>query len=195
MLTAGAALTWLVDDLDLITSPAESAEVAARCQDTGDVFFVPALIGLGTPQWDFGARSLFIGMTAGTGRPEMVRAVLRGIAQRGADLLEAAEADSGCQVSHLRADGGMTDNPVFVQELADACQRPVLLSAELEATSLGAAFLAGLAIGTWDSFDQVAATAKPRAIIEPSGADNRQRWKEALSRSERWIPELSALKF
>jgi glycerol kinase len=195
MLAAGAAVSWLVDDLGLFGSPAESAEMASRCPDTGDVYFVPALIGLGTPQWDFGARSLFIGMTAGTGRPEMTRAVLRGVAQRGADLLEAAEHDSGQAVSTLRADGGMTANPVFVQELADACARPVALSAELEATSLGAAFLAGLATGVWSSLEDVGRTVEPRSVVEPAGEDRRARWKEAVSRSERWIPELSALKF
>ncbi len=157
--------------------------------------FVPALIGLGTPNWDFGARSLFIGMTAGTGRAELVRAVLRGVAQRGADLLEAAEADAAQKVAHLRADGGMTANPVFVQELADACQRPVELSAELETTSIGAGFLGGLATGIWASYEDIAEVAKPRTVVEPSGDDRRARWKDALSRSERWIPELSALKF
>jgi glycerol kinase len=195
MLSAGSALAWLVDDVAILSNPAESAEVAGRCSDTGDVMFVPALIGLGTPNWDFGARSLFIGMTAGTGRPELVRAVLRGVAQRGADLLEAAEADSAQEVAHLRADGGMTANPVFVQELADACQRPVELSAELEATSIGAGFLAGLAAGIWAGYEDIAAVAKPRTVVEPGGDDRRARWKEALSRSERWIPELSALKF
>jgi glycerol kinase len=195
MLSAGSALAWLVDDVRILSNAAESAEVAGRCSDTGDVMFVPALIGLGTPNWDFGATSLFIGMSAGTGRPELVRAVLRGVAQRGADLLEAAEADSAQEVAHLRADGGMTANPVFVQELADACQRPVELSAELEATSVGAGFLAGLAAGIWDGYEDIAAVAKPRTVVEPSGEDRRARWKDALSRSERWIPELSALKF
>jgi glycerol kinase len=195
MLSAGSALSWLVDDVRLLSSAAESAQVAGQCADTGDVYYVPALIGLGTPQWDFGARSLFIGMTAGTGRPELVRAVLRGIAQRGADLLEAAEADSGYTVGRLRADGGMTANPVFVQELADACQRPVEISAELEATSLGAGFLAGLATGLWTSEDEVAALAQPRLVVEPQGDDRRARWKQAVARSERWIPELSELKF
>ena len=195
MLSAGAAITWLVDDLGLLATPAESAEVAGRCADTGDVWYVPALIGLGTPKWDFGARSLFIGMSAGSGRPELVRAVLRGVAQRGADLLDAAEADSGYHVARLRADGGMTANPVFVQELADACQRPVEISAELEATTLGAGFLAGLAAGTWSSDDEVAALAQPRSVVEPAGPDRRSRWQEAVSRAERWIPELSALSF
>jgi glycerol kinase len=195
MLSAGTVLTWLVDDLGLLSDAAESAEVAGRCADTGDVFYVPALIGLGTPQWDLGARSLFIGMTAGTGRPELVRAVLRGVAQRGADLLEAAEADSGYTVSRLRADGGMTANPVFVQELADACQRPIEISVELEATSLGAGFLAGLATGVWSSEEDIISVATPRLVVGPAGSDRRARWKEAVSRAERWIPELSALKF
>ena len=138
---------------------------------------------------------MFIGMSAGTGRPELVRAVLRGVAHRGADLLEAAEADSGYVVSHLRADGGMTSNPVFVQELADACQRPVEISAEVEATTLGAAFLAGLGIGTWSTEDDIAALVKPRSVVEPAAGDRRTRWKDAVSRAERWIPELSAVKF
>lgn len=195
MFSAGSALSWLVDDLELLSSPEESAEVAARCEDTGEVWFVPALIGLGSPQWDYGARALFIGMTAGTGRPELVRAVLRGIAHRGADLLEAAEADSGTGVARLRADGGMTANDVFVQELADACQRPVEISAELEATSLGAAFLAGLAAGTWSTLDDVDALAKPRRVVGPTGPDRRERWREAVRRAECWIPEFSALHF
>jgi glycerol kinase len=89
----------------------------------------------------------------------------------------------------------MTANPVFVQELADACQRPVELAAELETTSVGAGFLGGLAIGIWGSYDDIAAVAKPRTVVEPGGDDRRARWKDALSRSERWIPELSALKF
>ena len=89
----------------------------------------------------------------------------------------------------------MTANPVFVQELADACRRPVEISAELEATSLGAAFLAGLSVGTWSSLEDVGAVAQPRLVVEPAGPDRRERWKEALSRSLRWIPELSALDF
>jgi glycerol kinase len=195
MISAGSAVSWLAENLGLLSHPAESAEVASGCQDTGDVWYVPAQMGLGTPQWDFGARSLFIGMTAGTGRAELVRAVLRGVAHRGADLLEAAEADSGFTVARLRADGGMTANAVFVQELADACQRPVEISAETEATSLGAAFLAGLATGTWSTLDEVASLARPRSVVEPAGPERRSRWKEAVSRAERWIPELSALKF
>jgi len=195
MISAGSAVSWLVNDLHLLSDVAESGEVAGQCADTGDVFFVPAMIGLGTPKWDFGARTLFIGINEATGRPQLVRAVLQGVAQRGADLLEAAEEDSGYPSPVLRADGGMTANRVFVQELADACRRPVEISAELEATSLGAAFLAGLAVGTWSTEQEVAALLKPREVVEPLGPDRRARWKEAVSRAERWIPELSALRF
>jgi glycerol kinase len=195
VLSAGTAVQWLVDDLGLISSPDESAEVAARCTDTGDVYFVPALMGLGTPQWDFGARSLFIGMSTGTGRPELVRAVLRGVAQRGADMLAAVEADSGHKVPVLRVDGGMSANEVFLRELADACQVPLHVSAELEATSLGAAYLAGLATGIWSSEQEVAGLVAPRLVVEPGPDSRRDRWKEAVSRSVRWIPELSALQF
>ena len=104
---------------------------------------MPALLGLGTPVWDFGARGTFVGLTRGSGRPEMVRAVLEGVAHRGADLLEAAEADTGFPIGALRVDGGMSANAVFVQALADAIGRPVEISPVLEATTLGAAYLAG----------------------------------------------------
>lgn len=195
MLSAGAALQWLSHDLGMLGSPAESAEVAAQCEDTDDVHFVPALIGVGTPHWDFGARSMFIGMTTGTGRPQMVRAVLRGVAQRGADLLAAAEADSGRHVGVLRVDGGMTANPVFLQELADACQIPLHVSAELEATSAGAAYLAGMATGTWSGYDDILAVVRPRRVVGPGPRDHRERWQEAVSRSLQWYPELTALQF
>jgi glycerol kinase len=195
MLSAGTALQWLVDDLGVLASAAQSAEVASQCDDTGDVMFVPAVMGIGTPQWDFGARSALIGMSTGSGRPQVVRAVLRGIAQRGADLLEAAQADSGYTIAELRVDGGMSRNPVFVQELADACQVPVAVSAEVEATALGAAFVAGSCAGTWSSLQEAAALATPLAVIEPGPDNHRSRWGEALSRSLRWYPELSELDF
>ena len=107
MLSAGTCVEWLRDDLGLIETAAESDSVAAACPDTGDVWFVPALLGLGTPVWDFGARGTYVGITRGTGRPQMVRAVLEGVAHRGCDLLLAAEADSGLPIDALRIDGGM----------------------------------------------------------------------------------------
>ncbi|MGP8058886.1 MAG: FGGY family carbohydrate kinase, partial [Acidimicrobiales bacterium] len=119
MLSAGTCVEWLRDDLGLLGSAAESAAVAARADPAADVWFVPALLGLGTPVWDFGARGTVVGLTRGAGRPEVVRAVLEGVAHRGADLLEAAEADSGLGVTTLRVDGGMSANEVFVAALAE----------------------------------------------------------------------------
>ena len=128
MLSAGTCVEWLRDDLGLLTSAEESATVAGACADTGDVWFVPALLGMGTPVWDFGARGTLVGITRGTGRPEVVRAVLEGVAHRGADLVEAAEADTGFAIETLRVDGGMVANDVFVAALADAVGRPVEVS-------------------------------------------------------------------
>src|SRR5690606_20861785 len=119
------------------------------CESTDGVVYVPALLGLGTPRWDYGARGTLLGITRGTGRPEIVRAVLEGVAQRGVDLIEAAESDSGTPIPSLRVDGGMSRNATFVQALADAARRPVEVSPVTEATALGAAFLAGLEVGTW----------------------------------------------
>ena len=146
------------------------------------------LLGLGTPHWDFGARSLVHRHDRGHRTSRTRRAVLRGIAQRGADLLESAEADAGQKVARLRVDGGMTANPVFVQELADACQRPVEIAAELEATSLGAGLLAGLAA------DGLVHVRRRRGARHASldrrarGSDRRARWKEAVSRARAMDP-------
>jgi glycerol kinase len=195
MLSAGSAVEWLSDDLGLIDSPAASEAVAAAVSDAGGVYFVPALLGLGTPHWDFGARGTLLGLTRGSGRAEVVRAVLEGVAHRGADLLEAAEVDAGRTVETLRIDGGMSANSVFVQALANACGRPVEISPVLEATTLGAAYLAGLAVGTWADEDEVAEAWTPRAVVAPTGRLDRDRWKEAVSRARGWIPELSSLRF
>ena len=135
------------------------------------MWFVPALLGLGTPVWDFGARGTLVGLTRGSGRPELVRAVLEGVAHRGADLVDASEADSGLPIAALRVDGGMSDNGIFVAALADAIGRPVEISPVLEATTLGAGLLAGLAIGTHGSLDEIAESYSPARTVEPRTAD------------------------
>jgi glycerol kinase len=194
-LSAGTAVEWLRDDLGVIPSAAASEEVARQCADSGGVYFVPALLGLGTPAWDFGARGTLIGLTRGSGRAEVVRAVLEGVAHRGADMLEAAETDAGRSITSLRVDGGMSANSVFVQSLANACGRPVEVSPVLEATTLGAAYLAGMAIGLWADEEEVAAAWKPRVVVEPTARLDRDRWREAVTRARAWIPELSMLDF
>ena len=200
MLSAGTAVEWLRDDLGLIATSDESAAVAAQCESTGDVWFVPALLGLGTPVWDFGARGTLVGLTRGSGRPEVVRAVLEGVAHRGADLVEASERDSGYDIGALRIDGGMSANDVFVAALADAIGRPVEVSPVLEATTLGAGLLAGLAIGVYASSEELAHTFTPRRTVEPRNDDRtrsgiRERWLAARAKAEATIPELSGITF
>jgi glycerol kinase len=195
MLAAGTNVEWLRDDLRLIASAEESEAVAASCSDTGDVWYVPAPLGLGTPYWDYGARGALVGLTRGTDRAQIVRAVLEGVAHRGADLLEAAERDAGSRIQRLKVDGGMAANTVFLQALADAGQRPVEVAPVREATTLGAAFCAGLAVGLWSNDDDLAATWRPARVVEPGPPTDRDRWREAVTRSEGWIPALSALQF
>jgi glycerol kinase len=195
MLAAGTNVEWLRDDLGLIDTAAASHDIAAECDDTEGVVYVPALLGLGTPHWDYGARGTLLGVTRGTGRPHVVRAVLEGVAQRGADLLRAAEADTGLHVPSLRVDGGMSANPTFLQALANATQRPIEVSPVLEATTLGAAFLAGLAIGTWADEDAVAAAWAPRETYQPGEAFDHDRWDDAVRRAQGWFGDLSALDF
>ncbi|HEY5025550.1 MAG TPA: FGGY family carbohydrate kinase [Acidimicrobiales bacterium] len=200
MLSAGMCVEWLRDDLGIIDSSADSHHVASACDDTGDVWFVPALLGLGAPVWDFGARGTFVGITRGTGRPEMVRAVLEGVAHRGADLLESAEADTAMTIETLRVDGGMSANPTFISALADAVGRPVEISPVTEATTLGAAYLAGIALGVWANEADVAAAWRPSAVVEPRStevkrATTRSRWLSARERALATVPELSALEF
>lgn len=200
MLSAGTAIEWLRDDLGLISRAEESHDVAAQCATSDGVVFVPALIGLGTPMWDYGARGSLFGLTRGSGRPHVVRAVLEGVAQRGADLLEALVADHpGTDVRELRVDGGMSRNPTFVQALADTTGRPIAVSPVSEATTLGAAYLAGLAISTWSSLDDIEALWSPLRTVDPTPgfdhAERRARWREAVTRAAGWIPELSVLDF
>jgi glycerol kinase len=197
MLSAGTNVQWLVEDLGVIDSPSASNEVAASVAGTDGVVYVPALLGLGTPHWDFGARGTLLGITRGTTTAHVVRAVLDGVAQRAVDLVEAAEADTGLAIEALRVDGGMTTNPTFVQSLADLSRRPVEVSPVADATMLGAAFLAGLAVGTWNDVDDAAALWSPQLVAEPEvdRSEDRARWGEAIERSSGWIPELSALDF
>ncbi|CAN5851802.1 glycerol kinase GlpK [soil metagenome] len=195
MLAAGTNIEWLRDDLAIIETAAESHEVASGCDDSGGVAYVPALLGLGTPTWDYGARGALLGITRGSGRAQIVRAVLEGIAQRAADLVDAAETDGAVGIPTLRVDGGMSTNPTFLQALADATGRPVEVSPESEATTLGAAYAAGLALGAWSGDDDIAATWAPTKVVEPVGSFDRDRWSDTLHRAERWFPELSAISF
>lgn len=195
MLAAGMNIDWLCHDMGMLEHPEDSDAVAASVADTEGVVYVPALLGLGTPSWDYGARGTLLGLTRGSSRAHVVRAVLEGIAHRGADLVEAAEHDTGIPIPSLRVDGGMSRNQTFLHLLANASARPVHVSPVTDATTLGAAFLAGAACGTWPSLEAACAQWAPQRIIAPSAALDRQQWHEAVRRASGWIPGLSALDF
>jgi glycerol kinase len=197
MLSAGTNVQWLVEDLEILTSAAQSHDLASSVAGTDGVTYVPALLGLGTPNWDFGARGTLLGVTRGTTSAHITRAVLDGIAQRGVDLVESAEADTGQTNDRLRVDGGMSVNPTLIQALADLSRRPVEVAPVADATILGAAALAGSAVGVWGDVEQTAGLWSPQVVVEP-GPDrsaDRARWGDAVIRASGWIPELSALDF
>lgn len=192
-LAAGASVEWLRDGLSLIETTEESAAVASEVEDSDGVVFVPSLSGTGTPEWDHGARGLLIGVTRGTTRAHVVRAVLEGVAHRGADLVDAAEIATRRAIDVVRVDGGMSRNPVFVQALANATQRPIEISAEREATALGAGLLAGVATGVWPDLGSATASRRVPTVVEPERALDRARFADARRRAGGWIPALSEL--
>ena len=195
MLSAGTNVEWLRDDLELFADAADSDALAASVDDADGVVFVPAPLGLGTPHWDYGARSGLFGLTRGTTKAHVTRAVLEGVARRGAELLAAAEADSGASIDALRVDGGMSQNRTFVQALANAIERPVEVSPVLEATARGGGLAAGVALGWFDSVPALAELWRPARVVEPTGGFDGERWAEAVRRAGHWHEDLSAIQF
>ena len=161
---AGAAVQWLRDEMGLIGNSAESETVASQVPDTDGCYFVPAFTGLGAPYWDQEARGVLCGMTRGTNRYHIVRAALESMAYQSCDVLRAMEKDSGITISGLRADGGASANDLLMQFQADIAALSVIRPASVETTALGAAFLAGLAVGFWKDTDEI------RAIVSGAGA-------------------------
>jgi glycerol kinase len=184
----GAAIQWLRDGLGIIDSAAESEALAASVPDSGGVVFVPALTGLGAPDWDPTARGMIIGITRGTTRAHVARAALDAIAHQVCDVVELMSMDGGVPLRSLRIDGGAAANGLLCQLQADALQLPVDRSAELHTTGLGAAFLAGLGVGTWPSFEALATTRHSSGLFHPGVPDvaARERWRSAVERSKGW---------
>ncbi len=186
---AGAAVQWLRDGLGLLETAAESEAVARSVPDNGGVYFVPALSGLGTPYWDAAARGLFIGLTRGTGRAHLVRAVLEAIAYQTRQLVDLLGAALGASVRELRVDGGATENGFLVQYLADVLGIPVARPDMAELTAAGAAGIAGVATGFWSSPEEFASRLGKSRLFEPSGTARESEyglWKEAVERSRAW---------
>ena len=198
VLSAGSCVEWL-RDLGLIRERHDSDQLARSVSSSEGVSFVPALSGLGTPQWDFGARGAFFGLTRGSSGAHLVRAVLEGVAQRGADLLDAATAETGVEIAEIRIDGGMSANRFFVQRLADFSGHAVAVSSEREATTRGAGLMALVAAGHL-SLDDVEGLWSPRYVATPSLSvderlSTRRAWGEVVQRAQRTIPELSTVSF
>ncbi len=184
VLASGAAIQWLRDGLGVIVSAAETEALARSVESSGGVVFVPALAGLGSPHWDADARGLVCGISGGTTRAQLVRATLEGIAFQVADVLDALEVPP----SVLRADGGATANGFLMQFQADLLGCLVEVAAERETTALGAAILAGLAVGVWADRGEVSALLRPGATFGPgSGRDaaleQRELWRVAMRRA------------
>lgn len=199
VLSAGACIEWLRDDLGLIYDASETESLARSVSSADGVTFVPALSGLGTPKWDFGARGGFFGITRGTTKTHLVRAVLEGIAQRGADLVDAAEVETGTRLEEVRVDGGMSANRFLVQCLADYTGLRVAVSPEREATTRGAGLMALVANGTLSEED-VERLWRPDQTLTPSISEEersagRVAWSEVVARVEKTIPELSSVSF
>jgi glycerol kinase len=175
-ITAGAAVTWLRDGLGIIATPEESAAVAASVADTGGVWAIPAFQGLGTPYMETAARAVIGGLSRGSTRAHVVRAVLEGVVWRCREVYDALRADTPHPVpATLRADGGAAANDVLLQLQADALGLPVERPTVLQAGALGAAYLAGLAVGVWRSTDEVAGAWRCERTFEPRvGPDERE---------------------
>jgi len=188
---AGAAVQWLRDGLGIISRAADVEALAREVDDTGGVYFVPAFVGLGAPYWDPYARGTIVGLTRGTDRRHLSRAALEAICYQSRDLLEAMTADSGIRLQALRADGGAAANDLLMQLQADLLGVPVERPAVTETTALGAAYLAGLAVGYWSSLDEIAAQWRREAGFVPVMSMERRdalyaAWQRAVERSRDW---------
>jgi glycerol kinase len=189
--SAGSAVQWLRDGLHAIERSSDVEALAASVGDAGGVYLVPAFTGLGAPYWDPYARGTIVGLTRSTGLAELARATLDSIAHQVADVLAAMEADAGTPLATLRVDGGAAANDLLLQLQADLIDVPVERPAVTETTALGAAYLAGLAIGYWNGLDEVAANWSLDRRFEPAmGPERRTQlrhgWSRAVERSRDW---------
>jgi glycerol kinase len=195
----GAVVQWLRDGLQLVRSAQEVNLLAESVPDSGGVFMVPAFAGLGAPHWDAYARGTIVGLTRDTTAAHFARAALEGIAFQVADLLDAMHADTGIRLKELRVDGGASRSETLMQFQADILRVPVVRPTVTETTALGAAYLAGLAVGFWKSAKsissqwQVEKTFTPR-MPRAQAAALRVRWQEALKRARDWEPAVSSKK-
>ena len=189
---AGSTIQWLRDELGLISSAPECDRLAESVPDSGGVYVVPAFTGLGAPYWDMYARGTIVGLTRGTTRAHIARAVLDAIALQVADLVRAMNADAPCPITTLRVDGGASVSDIMMQTQADLLRLPVDRPAQVETTAFGAAALAGLAAGVWTDLDEVAGLRRSQHVFLPQRPEGDceaqyRQWRRAVDRSLRWI--------
>ena len=187
----GSAVQWLRDGLGIIATSADVEPLAASVEDTDEVMFVPALTGLGSPDWDAGARGTILGITRGTTAAHIARATLEAIALQTRDVVDAMVRDSGVELAELRVDGGAAANNLLLQIQADVLGVPVVRPTVTETTALGAAYLAGLGGGVWVDQSEIASLWRQDRRFEPTWSDavrhaRYQRWREAVRRAGAW---------
>ena len=190
----GAVIQWLHDEMKLIERASETEMIANSVKDTGGVYLVPSFTGLGAPYWDMYSRGTIVGLTRGTGRAHIVRAALEAIAYQSADLVTAMATDCGRKPTQLRVDGGASANKFLMQFQSDILGCDVIRPAVIETTALGAALLAGLAVGVWKDMDEIRSIWKMDLSLTPQMNEEERRtalsgWHKAVSRSLRWIEE------
>ncbi len=191
----GATVQWLRDGLGIIKQSADVEALALSVPDSGGVMLVPAFVGLGAPHWDAYARGTIVGMTRGTTAAHIARAAVEAIAYQSAELLAAMQKDANCAVHEVRADGGAARNDLLMQFQADLLGVPVVRPKVTETTALGAAYLAGLALGFWASREEIAAQWQAERCFEPAMSAARReekmaRWARAVAHARAWaVPE------
>jgi glycerol kinase len=191
---AGAAIQWLRDELKMIGDAAESETLARSVPDNGGVYFVPAFVGLGAPYWDMYARGTIVGLTRGSNRGHLARATLESLCYQTRDVFECIKADSGRPLDEVKVDGGAIGNDLLMQIQSDILGIPVIRPETVETTALGAAYLAGLAVGYWQNQDEIAANWREEARFTPQIEDaERERlytqWKRAVECAKGWATE------
>ena len=189
---AGASIQWLRDEMRLIDSAEDSEYMANKVPDTNGVYVVPAFTGLGAPYWNQYARGTIVGITRGVNKYHIIRATLESIAFETSDVLSAMEKDSGVKIRDLKVDGGASANDFLMQTQADIIDATVVRPSCLESTAMGAAFLAGLAVGYWKSRDELRTITSIDKVYKPDiSADEREKrlsgWQKAVSRSFDWV--------
>ena len=193
--SAGATIQWLRDELDIIDSASLVEKLARSVDDTAGVYFVPAFTGLGAPHWDMDARGTIVGLTRGANKAHIARAALEGIAYQCEEVLKIMQQDSSTDILELKVDGGATNNALLMQMQADISDCRVNRSAVQETTVLGAAFIAGIGSGIWNSTSDITEMWTSQKVYTPlmerTERDRKMNnWSKAVERSKTWVSDL-----